>query len=41
QKTLLAKHAGTARFTYNWGLGRRIDEYKRTGKSSNWMVSLH
>ena len=35
QRTLLAKHAGTARFTYNWGLGRRIDEYNKTGKSSN------
>ena len=35
QKTLLAKHAGTARFAYNWGLARRIEEYKNTGKSSN------
>lgn len=24
QKILLAKHAGTARFTYNWGLAERI-----------------
>lgn len=35
QKTLLAKHAGCARFAYNWGLSRRIEKYKRTGKSSN------
>jgi putative transposase len=35
QRTLLAKHAGAARFTYNWGLARRIEEYKNTGKSSN------
>ncbi len=34
QKTLLAKHAGTARFAYNWGLARRIKEYEETGKSS-------
>jgi len=35
KRSLLSKHAGCARFTYNWGLARRIDEYKRTGKSSN------
>ena len=35
QKTLLAKHAGCARFAYNWGLARRIEEYQRTGKSPN------
>lgn len=35
QKTLLAKHAGAARFAYNWGLSRRIEEYKTEGKSSN------
>lgn len=35
QRTLLAKHAGTARFAYNWGLSRRIEEYKTEGKSSN------
>lgn len=35
QKTLLAKHAGAARFTWNWALNRRVEEYKRTGKSSN------
>ena len=35
QKTLLIKHAGVARFTYNWGLARRIEEYQTTGKSSS------
>ena len=35
QRTLLCKHAGCARFAYNWGLSRRIEEYKTTGKSSN------
>ncbi len=35
QRTLLAKHAGASRFTWNWALNRRIDEYKLTGKSSN------
>jgi len=35
QRTLLAKHAGSARFAYNWGLAQRIEEYKSTGKSSN------
>ena len=35
QRTLLAKHAGAARFTWNWALNRRIEEYKLTGKSSN------
>ncbi len=35
QRTLLAKHAGAARFTWNWALNRRVEEYKLTGKSSN------
>lgn len=35
QCTLLAKAAGCARFAYNWGLARRIEEYKATGKSSS------
>lgn len=29
------KHVGVARFAYNWGLARRIEEYRSTGKSSN------
>ena len=35
QRTLLKKHAGVARFAFNWGLARRIDEYRSTGQSSN------
>jgi len=35
QRTLLAKHAGTARYAWNWGLSRRIAEYQATGQSSN------
>jgi putative transposase len=35
QRSLLARTAGCARFAYNWGLGRRIEEYQKTGKSSS------
>lgn len=35
QRTACLKHAGVARFAYNWGLARRIQEYKETGKSSS------
>lgn len=35
QRTALLRHAGVARFTYNWGLARRMQEYKDVGKSSN------
>lgn len=35
QQILLTKHAGAARFAYNWGLARRIELYRRTGKSTN------
>jgi len=35
QRTALLKNAGAARFAYNWGLARRIQEYKGTGRSSN------
>jgi len=35
QRAALLKHTGAARFTWNWGLARRIQEYKETGKSSN------
>ncbi len=30
QRILLAKHAGTARFTYNWGLAQRIKLFERS-----------
>ena len=35
QRVLLAKHAGAARFAYNWGLARRIELYERTGRTTN------
>ena len=34
QRRLLRRHAGAARFAWNWGLARRIAEYQATGKSS-------
>jgi len=34
QKTLLNKTFGVARFTYNWGLARRIELYKTEKKST-------
>ena len=36
QRTLLAKHFGCARFVYNHFLAERQEEYKNTGKSSNY-----
>jgi len=35
QKTLLSRSAGTPRFAWNWGLQKRIDENRATGRSSN------
>ncbi|SIT12947.1 RNA-guided endonuclease InsQ/TnpB family protein [Alicyclobacillus vulcanalis] len=35
QRALLAKHAGVARFAYNWGLARRIALHEETGQSTN------
>lgn len=35
QQKDLSNHCGAARFAYNWGLARRIDEYERIGRSSN------
>lgn len=35
QKILLAKNAGAARFTFNWGLALRIELYEREKKSTN------
>jgi putative transposase len=35
QRVLLAKHAGAARFTYNWALQKRIDLYSQEKKSTN------
>ena len=35
QRTVFLRHAGAARFAWNWGLARRIEEYERTGKCCN------
>lgn len=35
QRILLAKHAGAARFAYNWGLARRITLYEESKKGTN------
>jgi len=32
QRTLLVKHSGIARFAYNWGLGRQIENKKNNNK---------
>ena len=40
QRTDLLKHAGTARVAYNWGLRRKIDTYRDTGKSPS-AIDLH
>lgn len=33
QRNLCRRHAGFARFAYNWGLQRKIEEYEKTGSS--------
>jgi putative transposase len=40
ERTACLQHAGTARFAYNWGLARRQEVYKTTGKSV-WAMALH
>ncbi|BDG60714.1 RNA-guided endonuclease InsQ/TnpB family protein [Caldinitratiruptor microaerophilus] len=35
QRILLAKHAGAARFAYNWGLAQRVELYQQAGKTTN------
>jgi len=40
QRTTMLRHAGVARFAYNWGLTRRMEEYAKTGRSSN-AIGLH
>lgn len=40
QEALLQRHCDAARFAYNWGLARRIDEYTRTGRRLT-SVDLH
>ena len=40
QRTLLLKHAGCARFAYNWGLARKMAAYK-DGKKTPTAMDLH
>jgi len=40
QRTLCAKHAGTARFAYNWGLARKIETFK-SGQKVPTAIDLH
>src|SRR5215472_15434193 len=40
QITACKQHAGAARWAYNWGLARRQEVYKQTGKSV-WAMELH
>jgi putative transposase len=40
QVTACKRHAGAARSAYNWGLARKQDAYKATGKSPS-AIDLH
>lgn len=40
QRTACAKHAGAARYAYNWGLRRKIGAYEAAGKSPT-AIDLH
>ena len=40
QSTACRKHAGAARWAYNWGLRRKQEEYRKTGKSPT-AIDLH
>jgi len=40
QITACKKHAGAARWAYNWGLTRKQDEYRKTGTSPS-AIDLH
>jgi putative transposase len=40
QRTACLKHAGVARFTYNWGLARSQEVYRTTGKRPT-AIDLH
>ncbi|RKQ84576.1 helix-turn-helix domain-containing protein, partial [Brockia lithotrophica] len=35
QRILLAKHAGAARFAYNWGLARWKEIYENEGRTTS------
>jgi len=38
QKEMFAKHFGCTRWIFNWALNKKIEEYKETGKSPNWVL---
>lgn len=40
QRTACARHAGAARWAYNWGLARKVSVYEQTGKSLS-AIDLH
>jgi putative transposase len=40
QLTACKRHAGAARFAYNWGLARKQEAYTVTGKSPS-AIDLH
>ena len=40
QRTTCLRHAGSARFTYNWGLQRKKESYQATGRSPT-AIDLH
>jgi putative transposase len=40
QRTQCLQHAGAARFAYNWGLQRKIEEYK-AGRKTPTAIDLH
>ncbi|MFX1475854.1 MAG: RNA-guided endonuclease InsQ/TnpB family protein [Promethearchaeota archaeon] len=40
QRTQCRKHAGCARFAYNWGLAQKIQGYQKTGKPPS-AIDLH
>ena len=40
QVTACKRHAGTARYAYNWGLARKLEAYLAAGKSPS-AIDLH
>jgi putative transposase len=40
QRVLFARHAGVSRWAYNWGLERKVQSYRETGRSLDAM-KLH
>ncbi len=40
QRTACLKHAGVARFAYNWGLARSVEAYRETSKRLT-AIALH